>query len=274
MNKIFPVLAALAMATSANANIVTNGGFEDTIPASTNGQLNCVHGQGQCPSTLGSPYRITGWSGMGPANNYDFIFGPGAGASGTTADTTGATGIDGLVKLWGPGDGSANGLTLSPDGGNFLAVDPSYRGAGSNESNPITQLLTGLTPGKEYAVTFWYAGAEQEGPTFTSPTDEGWMVGFGTDPTQSTGLLDTPGKGFTGWNQATFDFKATGATDLLSFVAYGGKEDNAAIPPFALLDGVSVSAVPEPATWAMMLTGFFGLGGLLRARGKRQLATV
>ncbi|THD59164.1 MAG: PEP-CTERM sorting domain-containing protein [Phenylobacterium sp.] len=26
------------------------------------------------------------------------------------------------------------------------------------------------------------------------------------------------------------------------------------------------NAVPEPATWALMLTGFFGVGGMLRRR--------
>lgn len=39
------------------------------------------------------------------------------------------------------------------------------------------------------------------------------------------------------------------------------------------LDNVSLSAVPETATWAMMLLGFFGLGGVLRY-GRRARATA
>ena len=35
-------------------------------------------------------------------------------------------------------------------------------------------------------------------------------------------------------------------------------------PSRLLVDGVSVTSVPEPATWAMLLTGFFGMGVLLR----------
>ena len=42
-------------------------------------------------------------------------------------------------------------------------------------------------------------------------------------------------------------------------------------PLFAGVAGIALGAVPEPATWAMMLTGFFGLGAVLR-RSRRQLA--
>ncbi|MEM6828113.1 MAG: PEPxxWA-CTERM sorting domain-containing protein [Pseudomonadota bacterium] len=39
------------------------------------------------------------------------------------------------------------------------------------------------------------------------------------------------------------------------------------------VDNVSIgAAVPEPATWAMMLLGLFGLGGLMRRRGKSDLS--
>jgi hypothetical protein len=41
-------------------------------------------------------------------------------------------------------------------------------------------------------------------------------------------------------------------------------------PGFVNLDSFSVSnAVPEPASWALMLTGFFGLGATLRAARRR-----
>ena len=33
-----------------------------------------------------------------------------------------------------------------------------------------------------------------------------------------------------------------------------------------LLDNVSLTAVPEPASWAMMIVGLFGLGAALRRR--------
>jgi hypothetical protein len=33
-----------------------------------------------------------------------------------------------------------------------------------------------------------------------------------------------------------------------------------------VLDGVSLTAVPEPTTWAMMLLGFGGIGAMIRRR--------
>jgi hypothetical protein len=46
------------------------------------------------------------------------------------------------------------------------------------------------------------------------------------------------------------------------------------VPPFALLDGVSftAAAVPEPATWGMMLIGFAAIG--IGARRNRRTAVV
>jgi hypothetical protein len=40
------------------------------------------------------------------------------------------------------------------------------------------------------------------------------------------------------------------------------------------LDAVSVAAVPEPATWALMLLGFGGIGLAMRRRRRPALAQV
>ncbi len=39
-------------------------------------------------------------------------------------------------------------------------------------------------------------------------------------------------------------------------------------PSFVVVDGFKMAEVPEPTTWALMLTGFFGLGSALRRRPK------
>jgi hypothetical protein len=66
-----------------------------------------------------------------------------------------------------------------------------------------------------------------------------------------------------------------GLTDILSATAPAAGESFtqlAAAPTDSNFKGVAFAptAVPEPATWAMMLMGFGGLGGLLRSARRRQ----
>ena len=71
-----------------------------------------------------------------------------------------------------------------------------------------------------------------------------------------------------GWTSHSLDFVAAGTSTLLSF----GPTGNAAGFYGPALDNVSVAAaVPEPATWAMMLIGFGGLG-MLSMRRRRAMA--
>ncbi len=246
---ISAVAVSLLLAGSASAatNLVANGNFE------TNGGS----GQVNFNTTLAS------WTVNPGKSNYDFLFGPGAGTSGTMADTIGDIGTHGLLKFWGPGDGANNGLSLSPAGGYFLAVDPVYI------NHPISQQITGLKIGKQYDLSFYYAGAQQW--KFKGPTTEGWQVSLGAN-TQFTNTLSNPNHGFTGWNQANMKFVATGASEKLAFLATGGPL--ASFPPFALLDGVSLTAVPEPATWSLMILGFGGVGALIRNNRRRAIAAA
>jgi len=240
-----------ALSAPAFAQTVLNGGFE------TNGGNGEVDGGG-----LGST-TVANWNVPGTTNQkYTFVYNPGAGVSGTTADTTGALGSDGLVRLWGPGSGSANGLTLSPNGGAFIAAD------GAFQDEPIQQTITGLVAGHSYAVSFDWAAAQQSG--FTGATSSGWDVSLGAE-TIDTGNLAIGNHGFSGWQQSTFNFIADGTSDTLSFLSTG--VGGAPLPPFALLDGVSIKGVPEPSTWAMMVLGF-GLLGYASFRRRRTAASI
>ena len=224
--------AALAVfAPAAHANLVINGSFE-TVTVNN--------------AQLGYNTTATGWSTTG----YNFVFQSGA------ADTLGATGQYGNLKLWGPGDGSANGLPASsPDGGNFIAAD------GAFQVDAITQTLTNLTVGARYTVSFWWAGAQQSG--FTGATTDQWQVSFGGQ-TQSTAVVNDASHGFTGWMQQVFTFTADNTSDVLSFLAVGTP---AGVPPFSLLDGVTVNAAtPEPGTCALMFGGLVAGLGVMRRR--------
>ena len=236
-------LSAVGMAvliTSAQgANLVVNGNFEALkVPGVS--------------SEFGSRYpaqQVTGWSNTG----YSFVYTPG------TADTTGARGQYGTVSIWGPGNGSSNGFTAtSPAGGNFIAADGggAYRGA-------LSQTISGLTPGASTSVSFLWAGAQQYG--FTGATTEQFQVSLGSS-TQLTPVLSNVSHGFTGWKMASLTFKPTSASEVLSFLAIGTP---GGVPPFSLLDDVSVSSTPEPATLGLMFCTLAGFGAFAYRRRKQ-----
>ncbi len=258
MSKLFGSACILSVGLCApafaGANLLTNGDFsQETIngAASTTSEQLVAASQG-----INSGAVLTGWVN----NGYSFVFTPGAGASGTTADTTGAysTQFNSQLQLWGPGDGSANGLTNSPNGGNFVAIDGAY------EQGPLTQSVTGLTVGTDYVLSFYWAAAQQDPFSNGGATTESFAVTFG-NTTQTTQTITAPDKGFAPWRLQTFTFQATGTTQLLSFLASGTPNG---VPPFALLDGVSLQ-VPEPATWAGLGFGVALLGALRLVRFRR-----
>lgn len=234
-------LALLTVGASAQAtNLVQNGGFETTTLSGS--------------SEFGTRYagqQVANWT----TGGYNFLFMP------NTADTSGAASEYGPVSMWGPHNGSANGFTsTSPDGGNFLAADPSYA------QGPIQQTITGLVAGQKYVLSFDWAGVQQHG--FDGPTTEGWDVSLGGE-THSAAPVANANHGFTGWMHSTMTFTATGASETLSFMATGGPSGSQ--PPFSLLDGIAlIAGVPEPATWGLMIMGF----GLIGATARRRRAAA
>lgn len=172
----------------------------------------------------------------------------------------------------------APGVSASPDGGNFLAVDgdPGYNLA-------IYQTFTNLTVGAKYVVGFYQAASQQL--NFTGSTTETWQVSFtpgdpasggtavptGTVTLGTTSLdgtmMNNPQQGFVPWNYQTLTFTATSATDTLSFLAQGTPTSGA--PPVVLIDGISLTQTPEPATLGFVGLGIFGLAVVRRAQKKR-----
>jgi hypothetical protein len=258
------LLAPLAHADS----LVLNGSFE------ING------GVGQ----IGYNTTLADWSVPTPNGSYAFVYGPG------TADEVGAVLSEyGDNALWGPQDGSANGLpATSPDGGYYVALD------GDFQISSLSQTISGLTPGDTYTVGFWWAAAQQYG--FTGPTVQAMNVCLGSSAESyvdggsqplsggtnassnigcngssgSTAIYDLPSEGFSGWQYQSFDLTANSTTDVLSFLAYG----NVQLPPFALLDGVTMNAdnsvAPEPATLPLLLTGLLAGVGAMKSRKWRK----
>ena len=85
------------------------------------------------------------------------------------------------------------------------------------------------------------------------------------------------GCGYTGWIESTYTIASAGTYAVVfgvtnwsdSAYASGLAWDGLALNDTSITGG-GVGAVPEPATWAMLLLGFFAMGGLLRRQ--RQVA--
>jgi PEP-CTERM motif len=247
-------LSALVPAAQAQTPGFVNGNFSKT----TSGGAPTAAEFGSTNNGFTPTQQLQGWTTAG----YNFVFLP------NTADTTGVT-AQGTVTLWGPANGGTNATSLplcAPQTGACTASSGNYVGAdGAYEVSAISQTVTNLHVGEKVAVSFAWAGAQQSGYTGTT-TDE-WTVSLGTaspsNPSQTTSLLTLPTEGASGWMNQTFTFIATSSSEVLSFLATGTPSGQ---PPFALLASVSVTNVPEPASWALMLTGVAGLIAIARRR--------
>jgi hypothetical protein len=229
-------LPALLLATieiPAKASITyVNGSFEQTS-LSTSGRMTTTD--------------VTGWS----TTSYTFLVYPGLGSTNIGKDDSNT-----IISLY-PGFAPNLMPASSPDGGNYIAAD------GAFETGAISQMVGGLTSGQKYVVSFWMAGAQQQG--FDGATTDGFQVSLGTQ-TILTVILSNPSHNFQPWQKVNLTFTATTTgSELLSFLAVGTPTGT---PPFTLLDGVTItSATPEPAG---LLPTAVGLAALLALRRQKK----
>ncbi len=91
------------------------------------------------------------------------------------------------------------------------------------------------------------------------------FVDFGTDSFATALQTTVPGE-FVGWFNVRRVFTATAATQTLSFLSVGAPNG---LPPVALLDGVSLTAVPVPASALLFGVALAGLGVAVNGRRNR-----
>lgn len=230
-------------------------------------------------------------------------------ASFTSVNPTGWTGGSGLIFIAKPGDSSnpnsaCGGIYLStyfcpstlaiPGGYNYVEADgnPDYEGG-------FNYMITGLTPGETYSLSFYQAASQQRG--FVGDTTNQWIVALGTagvdkiltgtdgmghnvytygssDPTASivtTPLMMVPSGGGVDWQYVSVNLTADASTQLLSFLAWGDGGSTINLPPIAFLAGVNSppdlnTGVPEPGMLALFGGGLAAFGGLrLRRRSAK-----
>jgi hypothetical protein len=246
---------SLGVGQVAHAQLV-NGGFENTsttTPSTSLGNPGTgypVGGDGA--GQLGYNINATGWSIAAPSSPiagyttpYAFLFTPGS-ADGGGAEST--YGNFGALNLWGPGSGGggiANGLpATSPAGGNYVGLD-----ADGYYQAVLSQNITGLTVGQTYALSFYWAGAQQT--TFLGTTTDFLAASLGGQ-TFDTPTITVASQGFDPWTKVTFDYTASSTSEVLSFLATGTPL-SPNIPPFVLLDGVSLTTtVPDSSSTAVL----------------------
>jgi hypothetical protein len=172
-----------------------------------------------------------------PTDSWDILYG--GAVSGWTAGPHGIelrTNVDGFAQ----------------DGLNFVELD-------TTQNSWMEQTVTISTAGS-YLLSFWYNSR----PGVVAPTDMlGWSFGEGasgvvkpSDPANPTGTWRQFSQtfAFSGPQQVDLRFHATGSSN-----SFGGS-----------LDSVSVTAVPEPESYAMMLAGLGLMGAIARRRNKSQ----
>ena len=139
------------------------------------------------------------------------------------------------------------GYLCAAGGGMFIDLDGSSGNAGILSRN------LSLTAGMTYTAYFDIAGSQRGG-------SESLLVSFGT----ATLLLDPLASG-SPWTTYSLTFTPTASGSFgLTFNNAGG--DNMG----AMLDNVSVVAVPEPESYALLLAGLGLMGTVARRRARKQ----
>lgn len=221
----------------ANANIIQNGDFSQTTLSA--GSSTSMIG----PDTANGQ-AITNWT----LNDGFAIWFPDYNKASTDSAKS-----NGVEMLWGPVE-PTTGFT------SFIGLDGDQT-AGVQAS--ISQVLNGLTAGATYELTFtWAAGQVQ---SRDGATESSFLVSLGNE-SQSTGKVQNPNHGFTGWFTETMQFVADSASETLTFLAVGTPSG---LPPMSVLANVSMTKVSAPASTLALLGGgvlLLGIGLTTRRR--------
>ena len=173
--------------------------------------------------------------------------------SGPCCVTSPPTAIPGWTAT--PNVNVVNG-TFSSSAGNLAKQGSQYLDlVGEGGTGSISQSFTTVV-GQIYNLNFWYSHNLFSGLPSASAR---LSVGSLSDSIMHTGGTNAN----LAWKYYSGAFTASAANTTLTFVNTAGGPNEG-----VFLDAVSVMAVPEPATWGMLILGFGLVGGALRRRSQ------
>ncbi len=189
-----------------------------------------------------------------------------------------------------PGAQASSPTYLTTYGSPVGTVTGNYVEADGNPmfENSFSRLITGLTTGQEYTLSFYQGASQQTG--FHGATTNQWIVSLGPNPLAITAdpnhpgfdmydnsgasvaaspVMYVPDGGTFGWQYVSVTLTAYAPTELLSFLAWGDGGNTENLPPMAFLAGIDQppgEGVPEPMTLSLFGVGLAGLGVVARRR--------
>jgi hypothetical protein len=184
---------------------------------------------------------------------------------------------NGGYTIYGGGDSFTGWSVTGPAGNAVLQLNTNYTepnitfpaesgltsmdltGAGNTGPTSGVNQSVATVLGKTYNLSFWVGNADGSGNgNYTLPSTVDLSIDGGAlQPFTNSNITHFS----TNWELFTTSFVANGASTNIAFLNGTGLADAE-----TGLDNVSLTTagVPEPASWALMLTGVFGLGAVLR----------
>jgi hypothetical protein len=121
-----------------------------------------------------------------------------------------------------------------------------------NENGGVGTTIVGLVAGQSYNISLLLSGDNRPGQSYV------FDISIGSNSWSTSGV-----DGNAGSNSGTIEnyaFTATGTSETLRL------SQSSTTQASPIIDNISIAAVPEPSTWAMLVLGFAGVGFLAYRR--------